>query len=62
MQQAAVADHVKVIAAAEAMVKETEGEHGALQKEYQEMCAGVATNKEESRTLTDQVECEAGSQ
>ena len=46
---------VKVVETAEAVVKEAEEEHARLQKEYQDMCAGVATEKEGSRTLTDQV-------
>lgn len=44
-----------MVETAEAVVKEAEEEHARLQKEYQDMCAGVATEKEGSRTLTDQV-------
>lgn len=46
---------VRIVETAEAAVKEAEAEHARLQKEYQDMCAGVATEKEGSRTLTDQV-------
>lgn len=44
-----------MVGAAEATVEKADAEHSCLQKEYQGMCAGVATDKEESRTLTDQV-------
>lgn len=49
------AHQVKVVETAEAAGKEAEAEHARLQKEYKDMCAGVATEKEGSRTLTDQV-------
>lgn len=44
-----------MVGAAEATVEKADAEHSCLQKEYQGMCAGVASEKEESRTLTDQV-------
>eukprot|EP00903_Cladosiphon_okamuranus_P020312 g18637.t1 len=54
-KEAAIVDQVKVLETAAAAVKEAEAEHARLQKEYQDMCAGVATEKEGSRTLTDQI-------
>lgn len=54
-KEAAIAEHVKVVGAAEAALEKADTEHSSLHKEYQGMCAGVATEKEESRTLTDQV-------
>lgn len=54
-KEVAVAEQVKAVTAAETAVQEADAEHARLQKEYQGMCAGVATEKEESRTLTDQV-------
>ncbi|CAM9891855.1 unnamed protein product, partial [Laminaria digitata] len=54
-KEAAIAEQTKVVEAAEASLKEAEEEHARLQEEYQGMCAGVASNKEESRTLTDQI-------
>lgn len=54
-KEAAIAEQIKAVDAAEASLKEAEEEHARLQEEYQGMCAGVASSKEESRTLTDQV-------
>ncbi|CAM9840030.1 unnamed protein product [Ectocarpus sp. 8 AP-2014] len=53
-KETAIKEQAKAVEAAEAAVEKAEGEHGSLQKEYQDMCAGVATEKEDSRTLTDQ--------
>ncbi|CAN0229623.1 unnamed protein product, partial [Ectocarpus sp. 12 AP-2014] len=53
-KEMAIKEQAKAVEAAEAAVEKAEGEHASLQKEYQDMCAGVATEKEDSRTLTDQ--------
>ncbi|CAM9426844.1 unnamed protein product, partial [Ectocarpus sp. 12 AP-2014] len=53
-KETAIEEQAKAVKAAEAAVEKAEGEHASLQKEYQDMCAGVATEKEDSRTLTDQ--------
>ncbi|CAM9771112.1 unnamed protein product, partial [Ectocarpus sp. 4 AP-2014] len=53
-KETAIKEQAKAVEAAEAAVEKAEGEHASLQKEYQDMCAGVATEKEDSRTLTDQ--------
>ncbi|CAM9477580.1 unnamed protein product, partial [Ectocarpus sp. 6 AP-2014] len=53
-KETAIKEQAKAVEAAGAAVETAEGEHGSLQKEYQDMCAGVATEKEDSRTLTDQ--------
>lgn len=54
-KKSAIEAQVKVIEDAERASKEAEEKHSSLQSEYQGMCAGVATEKEDSRTLTDQV-------
>lgn len=54
-KEAAITEQAKAVGAAEGRLKKAEAEHACLQEEYQGMCAGVASKKEESRTLTDQV-------
>ncbi|CAM9911302.1 unnamed protein product [Pylaiella littoralis] len=54
-KEGAIEAQAKVVEAAEAAVNGAEAEHASLQKEYQDMCAGVATEKDDTRTLTDQI-------
>lgn len=54
-KEAAIADQALAVEAAEKAAKAAEEEHERLQTEYQGMCAGVATGKEDSQTLTDRV-------
>lgn len=54
-KEAAIAEQAKAVATVEAEAAKAEKGYLSLQKEYQGMCAGVATDREESRTLTDQV-------